>query len=122
MRPQMSSSHWAESAPKKKFVVVSSRHIGRDPRRGQGVATAGYVEVVADLREELRARHPDLGARFLYAGGGDLHVVVAGERFLDEVLQDGSSNTSHHGRSASDAASVADWPRNVGTSVTGGRL
>ena len=23
MRPQMSSSHWVESAPKKKFVVVS---------------------------------------------------------------------------------------------------
>ena len=65
------------------------RHIGRDPERGHGVATAGHGEVVADLREELRARHPDLGARFLYAGGGDLHVVVAGERFLDEVLQDG---------------------------------
>src|SRR4030095_13351658 len=62
---------------------------GRDPERGQGVTAAGEVEVVADLREELRTRHPDLGARFLYAGGGDLHVVVAVERFLDEVLQDG---------------------------------
>ena len=86
--PPMSSSHWAESAPKKKFVVVL-RHLGRDPERGHGVATAGDVEVVADLREELRARHPDPGARFLDAGGGDPHVVVAGERFLDEVLQDG---------------------------------
>ena len=37
------------------------RHLGRDPERGHGVATAGHGEVVADLREELRARHPDAG-------------------------------------------------------------
>jgi hypothetical protein len=57
---------------------------GRNTERGQRVAAAGHGEVVADLREELRARHPDPGARFLDAGGGDLHVVVAGERLLDE--------------------------------------
>ena len=56
----------------------------------------------------------DMGAGLLHAGGGDLHVVVAGERLLDQALAgSGSWNTSHHGRSASEAASrgVA-WPRN----------
>ena len=102
----------ADAAPQVDLPARAGEHlvgVGRvgTPRQRRApcsdelaVALARAVGLVADLREERRARGREHAGGLLDVGDGDLHVPVVRERLDDQPSSTGSPNCFHHSMSA----------------------